>query len=398
LQESYCDKVKTQEKKISMDFNLTKEQKDIQKAAREFAQGEFDPDVALDLEKKGHYPSEIRKRACELGFIGMHIPERYGGQELGILENVLVVEEFCCQHSGIGIALSLSDFGSEMILQFGNDAQKEKYLHSIIKGEDTSSLAYLEKDQGGNFTSFTSTAKRNGNGYLINGNKLFVFNATLSGPVIILCQLQNKTRSVESVAIVVEKGIDGLISSSMGSQIGMRMVQMSELTFANLEVSHECFLGSEGQGQTQFMQSLNEMNIEAAAIGTGIAQGGLNLALSYAKQREQFGRKIGSFEAIRDKLADMATKIEVARLLTYKAAWSFDTNILNNTVNYMAKMISSETALEVARDSLHIFGGYGYIVESKIEQFYRDASMVNIIGTPERADKGIIADQVIGKI
>jgi len=111
-----------------------------------------------------------------------------------------------------------------------------------------------------------------------------------------------------------------------------------------------------GQGQTQFMQSFNEINIEAAAIGTGIAQGGLNLALSYAKQREQFGRKIGSFEVIRDKLADMATKIEVARLLTYKAAWSFDRNILNNTVNYMAKMISSETALEVARDSLHIFG------------------------------------------
>jgi len=381
-----------------MDFNLTKEQKDIQKAAREFAQGEFDLDVALDLEKKGHYPSEIHKRACELGFIGMHIPERYGGQGLGLLENVLVVEEFCCQHSGIGIALSLSDFGSEMLLQFGNDAQKEKYLHSITNGEATSSLAYLEKDQGGNFTSFKSIAKRNDNGYLINGNKLFVFNCTLSGPVIILCQLENKTRLAENGALVIEKHIDGLVSSSMGSRIGMRMIPMSELTFRNLEVSHECFLGSEEQGQTQFMQSLNKTNIEAAAIGTGIAQGGLNLALLYAKQREQFGRKIGSFEAIRDKLADMATKIEVARLLTYKAAWSFDRNILNSTVNCMAKMISSETALEVARDSLHIFGGYGYIVESKIEQFYRDASMVNIIGTPERTDKGLIADQVIGKI
>jgi alkylation response protein AidB-like acyl-CoA dehydrogenase len=381
-----------------MDFNLTKEQKDIQKAAKEFAQGEFDLDVALDLEKKGQYPSEIHKRACELGFIGMHIPEKYGGQGLGLLENVLVVEEFCCQHSGIGIALSLSDFGSEMLLQFGNDAQKEKYLHSITKGKATSSLAYLEKDQGGNFTSFKSTAKRNDNGYLINGNKLFVFNCTLSGPVIILCQIENKTRPVENGALVIEKGIEGLVSSSMGSRIGMRMVPMSELTFTNLEVSHECCLGSEGQGQTHFMQSLNQTNIRAAAIGTGIAQGGLNLALSYAKQREQFGRKIGSFEAIRDKLADMATKIEVARLLTYKAAWSFDENTLNNTANHMAKMVSSETALEVGRDSLHIFGGYGYIVESKIEQFYRDASMVNIIGTPERADKGLIADQVIGKI
>jgi len=381
-----------------MDFNLTKEQKDIQKAAREFAQGEFDPDVALDLEKKGHYPSEIHKRVCELGFIGMHIPERYGGQGLGLLENSLVAEEFCCQHSGIGIALSLSDFGSEMILRFGNDAQREKYLHSIIKGESTSSLAYLEKDQGGNFTSFKSTAKRNGNGYLINGNKSFVFNANLSGPMIVLCQLSSNTRPGENVALIVEKGADGIVSSSIGGRVGMRMVPMSEITFTNLKVTHEGLIGNEGQGLTLLMKSLNEMNIKAAAMGTGIAQGSFNLALAYAKQREQFGRKIGSFEAIRDKLADMATKIEIARMLTYKAAWSFDRNILNNTVNYMAKMISSETALEVARDSMHIFGGYGYIVESKIEQFYRDASMVNIIGTPGGIDKGLIADQVIGKI
>ena len=381
-----------------MDFNLTKEQKDIQKAAREFAQGEFDPDVVLGLEKKGHYPSEIRKRACELGFIGMHIPERYGGQGLGFLENALVVEEFCCQHSGIGIALSLSDCGSEMILRFGNDAQREKYLRSIIKGEATSSLAYLEKDQGSNFTSFKSTAQRNGNGYLINGNKSFVFNCTLSGPVIIVCQLSNYTRPGENIALIVEKGADGIDSSSIEGSVGMRMVSMSGLTFTNLKVSHEGLIGNEGQGLTLLMKSLNEMNIKAAAMGTGIAQGGLNLALSYAKQREQFGQKIGSFEAIRDKLADMATKIEVARMLTYKAAWSFDRNYTNHTVNYMAKMISSETALEVARDSLHIFGGYGYIVESKVEQFYRDASMVGIIGTPERIDKGLIADQVIGKI
>ncbi|TET93075.1 MAG: acyl-CoA dehydrogenase [Desulfobacteraceae bacterium] len=381
-----------------MDFSLTKEQKDIQKAARKFAQGEFDPDVALDLEKKGHYPFEIRKRACELGFIGMQIPERYGGRELGLLENVLVVEEFCCQHSGIGMALSLSDFGSEMILRFGSDDQREKYLPSITRGESALSLAYLEKDQGGDFTSFKTTASRNGNGYLINGKKSFVFNGTLSGPMIILCQLPSNIRPVEKVALIVEKDTDGLVSSPMGSRVGMRMVPMAELTFTDLKVSHECLIGNEGQGLTLLMKFLNEMNIEAAAIGTGIAQGSLNLALAYAKQREQFGRKIGSFEAIRDKLADMATKIEIARLLTYKAAWSFDRNYQNHTVNYMAKMVSAETALEVARDSLHIFGGYGYIVESKIEQFYRDASMVDIIGTPGGADKGLIADQVIGKI
>jgi alkylation response protein AidB-like acyl-CoA dehydrogenase len=381
-----------------MDFSLSKEQKDIQKAARDFAQGEFDPDVALELEREGQYPFEIYKRACELGFIGMHFPESYGGQELGLLENVLVVEEFCRQHSGIGMALGLSGFGSEMILRFGSDYQRERYLPSITRGECASSLAYLEKDQGNDFTSFKTTATRNGNGYLINGNKSFVLNSTLPGPMIVLCRLADNTRPGEKVALIVEKDTDGLVSSQMGGRVGMRMVPMANLTFNNLEVSHKSLIGDEGQGEFQLMSFLNEVSIEAAAIGTGIAQGAFDLALAYAKQREQFGQKIGSFEAIRDKLADMATRIEFARLLTYKAAWSFDRNDGSPKVNYMAKMVSAETALEVARDSLHIFGGYGYMVENQIEQFYRDASMVDIIGMPGEIDKSLIADQIIGKV
>lgn len=381
-----------------MDFNLTKEQKDIQKAAREFAQGEFNPDVALELEKEGQYPFEIWKRACELGFIGMHFPERYGGQELGLIENVLVVEEFCRQHSGIGMALVLSVFGSEMILRFGSDDQKEKYLSSLAKGESASSLAYLEEDQGNAFTSFMTTATKKNHGYLINGNKSFVVNGTLPGPLIILCQLANNTRPGEQVALILEKATDGLVTSMMGGRVGMKIVPMAKLSFNDLKVSKESLIGDEGQGQFQLMNLLNEISIEAAAIGTGIAQGAFDLALTYAKQREQFGKKIASFEAIRDKLADMDTRIEVARLLTYKAAWSFDKNYSNPKVNYMAKMVSAETALEVARDSLHIFGGYGYIVENQIEQFYRDASMVDIIGMPGEIDKSLIADQIIGKI
>lgn len=381
-----------------MDFSLSKEQKDIQKAAREFAQGEFDPDAALELEKEGQYPSEIWKRACELGFIGMHFPERYGGQGLGLLENTLVVEAFCRQHSGIGMALGLAGFGSEMILRFGSDDQREKYLPSITKGESVSSLAYLEKDLGNDFTSFKMTATKNGNGYVVNGNKSFVVNGTLPGPVIVLCQLANNTRLGEKVALIVEKDLDGLGFSLMGGRVGMRMVPMADLTFNDLRVSHESLIGDEGQGQFQLMKFFNEMSIEAAAIGTGIAQGAFDLALAYAKQRQQFGQKIGSFEAIRDKLTDMATRIEVARLLTYKAAWNFDRNDENPKVKYMARIVSAETALEVARDSLHIFGGYGYIVENHIEQFFRDASMVDIIGRPRELDKGLIADQIIGKI
>jgi len=381
-----------------MDFRLTREQKDIQMAAREFAQGEFDPDVALELEKEGQYPFEIWKKANDLGFIGMHIPEAYGGQELGMLDNALVVEEFCRQNSGIGMALVLSGFGSEMILKFGNDNQRVKYLPSIAKGESASSLAYLEKDQGNDFSSFKTTATRNSNGYLINGNKSLVINGSLPGPIIVLCQLANNRRPGEQVALIVEKDANGLVISPMGGRVGMRMLPMADLTISALKVPHENLIGDEGQGHVQLMNFLNEMNIEAAAMATGIAQGAFDLGLAYAKQREQFGRKIGSFEAIRDRLADMATQIEVARLLTYRAAWHFDNNDPNPKINYMAKMVSAESALEVARDSLHIFGGYGYVVENHIERFYRDASMVDIIGIPGEIDKSLIADQIIGKI
>lgn len=379
-----------------MDFDLNEEQIDIQKAAREFAQGEFDPDQALDLERNAQFPLSIWKKACKLGFIGLHFPKKYGGQDLGLLENVLVIEEFCRRHSGVGMALGLSDFGSEMILRFGNDDQKRKHLPQIVIGESTSSLAYIEKDQTNEFF-FKTIATRDDHGYVINGNKLFVVNGTLSGPMVVLCQL-NGSGPEEQVALIVEKNSQGPIVSLTGSRVGMRMVPMVSITFNDLWVSQKNLIGDEGCGQFQFTNFLNEMRIEAAAMGVGIAQGAFDLALTYSKQRMQFCKKIASFEAIRNRLADMATQIEMAKLLTYKAAWDFDRNTGNVLFTYMAKMASAETAFEVADDALHIFGGYGYIVENQIEHFYRDARMVNIFGELGRTQKNLIADKVIGKI
>lgn len=380
-----------------MDFNLSEEQIDIQKAAREFAQGEFDPEHALDLDRNCQFPLKIWKKACNLGFIGIHFPNRYGGQDLGLVENILIVEEFCRQHSGIGMALGLSDFGSEMILRFGNDDQKRRYLPPIATGESASSLAYMEQDQTNEFSAFNTVAIRNGDGYFINGKKLFVVNGTLSGPMVVLCQLNNPEFD-EQVALIVEKNSEGPAVSMMGGQMGMRMVPMVSLTFNNLKVPDENLIGDEGNGRFQFINFLNEMRIEVSAMGIGIAQGAFDLALTYSKQRVQFDQKIASFEAIRNKLADMVTRIEMARLLTYKAAWDFDQNGGNVMLNCMAKMISAETAFEVADDALHIFGGYGYIVENQIEHFYRDARMVNTFGEVGRTQKKLIANKVIGKI
>jgi len=380
-----------------VEFNLSEEQIDIQKAAREFAQGEFDPDEASDYDRNGQFPLKILKKACHLGFIGVHFPNRYGGQDLGLLENILVVEEFCRQHSGIGVALGLSDFGSEMILRFGSEDQKKRYLPPIAKGESVSSLAYMEEDQTDGFSFFSTLAIRSGDGYLINGKKIFVVNGTLSGSMIVLCQL-NKARSEDQVALIVEKNGDKPVLSMMGGQIGMRMVPMVSLTYNDIKVPQGNLIGEEGEGRSQFVNFLNEMRIEAAAMGVGIAQGAFDLALTYARQRVQFGQKIASFEAIRNKLADMVTRIEIARSLTYKAAWDFDRNGGNILLNYMAKMVSAETAFEVADDAVHIFGGYGYIVENQIEHFYRDARMVNVFGESGQTQRLLIADRIIGKI
>ena len=380
-----------------MDFNLSEEQIDIQKAAREFARGEFDPDEALDLDRNGQFPLRIWKRACHLGFIGIHFPNQYGGQDLGLLENILVVEAFCSRHSGVGMALGLSDFGSEVILRFGNEYQKRRYLPLIAKGESASSLAYMEKGQTDGSSFVSTVAIRNGEGYLINGEKIFVVNATLSGPMIVFCQW-NKTKSDDQVALIVEKNGDGPVPSMMGGQIGMRMVSMVSLTFNDVAVPHGNLIGEEGQGRSQFVNFLNEMRIEAAAMGVGIAQGAFDLALTHAKQRVQFDQPIASFEAIRNKLADMVTRLEMARLLTYKAAWDFDRNGGDVLLNCMAKMVSAETAFEVADDAIQIFGGYGYMVENQIEHFYRDARMVNVFGELGQTERLLIADRMIGNI
>lgn len=379
-----------------MEFDLNEEQIDIQKAAREFAQGEFDPDHISDLERNRQFPLSIWKKACKLGFIGLHFPKTYGGHDLGLLENVLVVEEFCRRQSGVGIALGLCDFGSEMILRFGNDDQKKKYLPSIVNGDNTSSIAYIEKNQTDAFT-FQTIAVRDDHGYVVNGNKLFVVNGTFPGPMVVLCQL-NSSGLEEQVALIVQKNSEGPIVSLTGSRIGMRMVPMVSVTFNHLRVGQENLIGDEGGGQLQFTNFLNEMRIEAAAMGVGIAQGAFDLALTYSKQRIQFDRKIASFEAIRNKLADMATQIEMAKLLTYKAAGDFDRNALNVSSTYMAKMVSAKTAFEVADGALHIFGGYGYIVENQIEHFYRDARMLSIFGEESQTQRTLIANKIIGKI
>ena len=382
-----------------MDFELTDQQRDIQRAAREFAQGEFDKEVALELERNHAFPRSIWKKACELGFIGLHFPETYGGQGLGILENTLVVEEFCRQDSGIGIALSLADFSSEVILRFGNEAQKEKYLPPVAKGEAISAGAYTEPDHGSDITRLSTTAVKEEREFLINGTKTFITNGTLADHYVVLCQTNPDADPPYRgmCTILVERGTQGFDATELGDKMGIRMTSTAELSFSDVHVPLENLIGQENRGFYQVLEFFDESRIEIAAQAVGIAQGAFERALAYAKERRQFGRRIVDFQVTQHKLADMYTKLETARLLTYKAAWNYDLGRIDPLLTSMAKMHAGRVSVEVADEAIQIFGGYGYITEYEVERFYRDARILEIYEGTREIQKNTIASSLIGK-
>ena len=377
-----------------MDFDLTKELRDIQKAAREFAKGEFDPDAILEYDQNQEFPSTIWKKACELGFVGMHVPEEYGGQGLGLLENVLITEEFCRQDSGMGIALALSDFGSEVILRHGNENQKSKILPLITQGESVFTIAILE--EGYSLSPLATTASMDKNGYVITGKKEFVTLGSLAKHMIVVCQTRLDDPLAQSV-FLVERDAEGVEVSTMGEKVGMRMVPSDQVSFTGVIVPHENRVGEEDKGYYQIKDFFDEMRIETGAMGVGLAQGGLDKALEYSKSREQFGREIAKFDDIRNKLADMYMDIEMARLITYKAAWSLDNGRPDNGAILMSKMIATKTAYRVTNDAVQIFGGFGYMKEGHIERFYRDARVLELFLEPVQIQRNMLADQIIGK-
>ena len=376
-----------------MDFQLTKEQKDIQRAARGFAIGEFDEDQALEFDAEEKFPDEIWRKACELGFVGLHFPEALGGGDYGILENCLIVEEFCRKDSGIGIAIALSDFGSEIILRQGNEAQKEKFLSPITEGRAISTLAFMEEERS--LTSLLTTAVKTESGYLINGLKSFVVYGELADFAIIICQ-SDTTKPECQISIILEMDTEGIEVFSMGEKVGMRMVPVSRISLKDVEVLEKNRLGDEEKGHLYLREFLDQMRIEAAAMAVGIAQGGLDMALTYAKNREQFGKAIAAFPAIRNKLADMYVELELARLLTYKVAWKFDHGKADSSLAAMAKMVASRTAYQVTYEALQIFGGYGYMTETHIEHFYRDAKALDLFIESGQIQREFIGNQIIG--
>ena len=383
-----------------MDFELTERQKNIQKAAREFAQGEFDKEKILEWDQTHTFPEELWKKACQSGFVGIHFPVEYGGKGYGIFENILAVEEFCRQDSGVGIALSLVDFSSEVVLRFGTQEQKEKYLIPITQGEFISAGAYTEPDHGSDITLMATTALKQGDSFVINGTKTFTTNGTRADFFVVLCQADPDAKPPYrgQSTILVEKGTKGFVATEITGKMGIRMTSTAQLSFNDVRVPFTHLIGVENRGFYQVLEFFDESRIEIAAQALGIAQGAFDRALDRAQKRIQFGRRLADFQITQHKLADMATKIETARLLNYKAAWNYDRMRIDPKLTSMAKMFAGRTAVEVTDEAVQILGGYGYLTEYEVERFYRDAKITEIYEGTKEIQKNTIASALIGKL
>ena len=383
-----------------MNFELLRSHKEIQKAARDFAKGEFKKELALELNKKHEFPKKIWKKAADLGFIGIHFPVEYSGQGLGALENILVAEAFCSGDSSIGSALILSGFASECILRFGSDELKKQLLPKVAEGEMLSAGAFTEPDHGSDITFMNTTAVHDGDDWIVNGSKTFITNGGLAGFYIVLCQTDpdaDPTYRGMSM-LLVEADRKGVSTMDVGEKMGIHMIPTAEIIFKDVRVPSSNLIGKEGRGFYQVLEFFDESRILIAAQGLGIAQGAFDRALAYVKQREQFGKKIARFQVTQHKLADMATKIELARLITYKAAWNFDQGRIDPKLTSMAKMFAGRIAVEVADEAIQLLGGYGYMAEYEVERFYRDAKITEIYEGTREIQKNTIASAVIGRL
>ncbi len=384
-----------------MDFELSKEQKGIQKAIREFVKGEFKKEVILELDEKHEYPVDIWKKAAELGFVGIHFPEEYSGQGLGVLENVIVSEELCRGDSSVGACILLAGFASEIVMRCGSNEQKKEYLTKIAEGEYLSCGAFTEPDHGSDITRMNTTAIKDGDDWIINGSKIFITNGgPLAGFYCVLCQTDlDVTPSHRGMSVIlVEADRQGVSTTSVGNKMGIRMMHTAEVVFKDVRVPQSNLIGKENRGFYQVLEFFDESRVTIAAQALGTAQGAFDRALAYVKSREQFGKKIAQFQVTQHKLADMATKIELARLMTYKAAWNFDQNRIDPKLTSMAKMFAARTAVEVSDEAIQLLGGYGYMQEYEVERYARDAKITELYEGTKEIQKNTIASYLIGKI
>jgi alkylation response protein AidB-like acyl-CoA dehydrogenase len=381
-----------------MDFEFSKEQKDIRRAAREFAENEF-PEVGREIDIKEDFPFDIWKKACELGLIGCFIPEEYGGVGYGITEHCCIAEEFWRVDPGCGQCMNSAVIGAEVIEMFGNEEQKKNYLSPLVTGEILMGIAITEADAGSDVRSVSTTATRDGEEYVISGNKIFITNGDIAGFLVVFCKTnpENERSAQQYSMLIVETDRSGYESNKLKDKLGIRASNTSEIRFNDVRVPIKNLVGTEGEGFPYLMNFFNRSRIMVAASAVGLAQGAMERAIRHIKARKQFGTHLAEFQANRFKIAEMGTMIEASRNLVYKAASRADQGILDSGGVAMAKWFSAKVAVRSADEALQMHGGYGYLGDYDISRFYRDAKILEIYEGAKEVEKEIVARSLLNK-
>ncbi len=380
-----------------MDFRPTEEQALLRRSVREFAETEIRPHVR-EWDHDQHFPTELMPKLASLGLLGIQFPERYGGAAMSAIDYCICIEEIARVDPAIALSVAAHNgLCASHIFLFGSDDQKRRYLAPLARGERIGAWGLTESTSGSDAAGMRTTATRAGNCWVINGSKTFTTHGRV-GQVMVVMAVTDRAAGAKGIsAFIVEHGTPGMSAGKKEDKLGMRASDTSEVLFEQCRIPSDQLLGAEGQGFVNTMQVLDAGRIGIAALSVGLAQGAYEAALNYAKERRSFGKPIASFQAIQWKLADAATKIEAARLLTYRAAYLKERAQRTTLESSMAKLYASEVAVRVAEDCVQIHGGYGFVKDYPAEKYFRDVKLLTIGEGTSEIQRLVIARQLLSR-
>ena len=380
-----------------MDFRLTDEQQILRRTVREFADAEIRPHV-MEWDEAQHFAMELVAKLAELGLTGIQFPEEYGGAAMSAVDYCICIEEIARVCPAIALSVAAHNgLCTSHIAMFGTAAQKSAYLPRLIGGDVLGAWGLTEANAGSDAAGMRTIAVRQGGDWVINGAKTFITHGSIGGIMVVIA-VTDRARGDRGIsAFVVERGTPGMRAGRKENKLGMRASDTSEVIFEDCRVPASQLLGEEGQGFINTLQVLDAGRIGIAALSVGLAQGAYEAARRYARERRQFGQPIAAFQAIQWKLADNATRIEAARLLTYRAAYLKDRGVRTTRESSMAKLFASEIAVRAADECVQIHGGYGFVKDYPAEKFFRDVKLVTIGEGTSEIQRLVIARQLLGQ-
>ena len=378
-------------------FGLTEEQKQLQSAVRSFAEGEIAPHVS-EWDEKSEFPHEVVKKLGEMGLLGVIFPESLGGAGMGYVEYVLAIEELSRVDGSVGIIVAAhNSLCTNHIMLGGNDEQRKRWIPKLASGQWLGAWGLTEPGSGSDAAGARTTAVRKGDCWVLNGSKTFITNGGHANCAVVLAVTDREKGTKGISAFVVEKGTKGFRPGRKENKLGLRASDTSELIFEDCEIPAENLIGKEGDGFKDAMRVLDGGRISIAALSLGMARGALDAAMKYAQERRQFGKAISEFQAIQFKLANMATELDAAWLLTMRAAQMKDEGKKVTLESAMAKLYASEAACRICDEGLQIHGGYGFIKDYPAEKFYRDVRLCPIGEGTSEIQRMVIARELLGK-